>query len=132
MKLENLRKYSPLLLRIGISIVFFWFGFSQLKNPDMWIRMIPGYVQNIISLSPKILIYLNGGFEIILGILLLLGLFTRAVSFLLGLHLLHIVTIVGYGAIGARDFALALATFSIFLRGTDGFCLDRLLRKKKV
>lgn len=121
---ENLKRYSPLLLRVGIAIVFLWFGFSQLKSPGSWTRMIPDYVS---FMSPNTLIYLNGSIEIILAILLLLGLFTRVVSTLLGLHLLHIVTIVGYGATGARDFALALATFAIALNGTDEFCLDRIL-----
>ena len=70
-------------------------------------------------------------FEIIFATFLLLGLYTRISSFLLGLHLLHIVTIVGYGAIGARDLALTLATFAISLNGADEFCFDKIEWKKK-
>jgi uncharacterized membrane protein YphA (DoxX/SURF4 family) len=128
MNTETLKRFSPLLLRTGIAIVFLWFGFSQLKNPASWTRMIPDYVN---FMSPNTIIYMNGIIEIILASLLLIGLFTRIVSTLLGLHLLHIVTIVGYGATGARDFALALATFSIALNGTDEFCLDRILWNNK-
>jgi len=129
-KIGRLKRYSPALLRTGIAIVFLWFGFSQIKNPVQWTRMIPSYATSL-PFEQTALIYFNGGFEVIFATLLLLGLWTRFVSFLLGLHLLHIVTIVGYGAIGARDFALALATFSVFLNGADEFCFDKLLKKDK-
>src|SRR3989344_5127717 len=122
--IEKYKKYSPLVLRTAIAIVFLWFGFSQLKNPDSWVRMMPMYIQSIIPLSVRDLIYLNGTFEIVFATLLLLGLYTRFVSFLLSLHLLHIITILGYGAVAARDFSLAIATFVIFLNGADEFCLD--------
>ena len=126
MKLNSLKKYSPLVLRIGIAVVFLWFGFSQLKNPSSWTGMVPSYVQFI---NPILLIIINGIFEIILAALLLLGLFTRIAALLLTVHLFHITTIVGYGAIGARDLALTIATLSIFLVGKDEFCLDNLLKK---
>lgn len=126
--MRRYEKYSGILLRTGIAIVFLWFGFSQLKNPGSWTRMIPSYLGS----SSTTLIYLNGVFEIVLAALLLLGLYTRVTSFLLGLHLLHIATIVGYGPTGARDFALAIATFAIFLRGADELSLDKLWRKKSV
>ncbi len=129
MNIEKYSRYSPLLLRVGIAIVFLWFGFSQLTNPESWTRLMPGYVTAFLPFSVNTLIYINGIFEISFAILLLLGLYTRTVSLLLGLHLLHIVTIVGYGAIGARDFALALATLAIFLNGADEFCLDKIRKK---
>jgi len=67
----------------------------------------------------------------VFALLLLIGLYTRIVSLLLSLHLFHIISIVGYGAIGARDLALALATLAIFLHGPDEFCLDKLRFRKK-
>jgi hypothetical protein len=39
---------------------------------------------------------------------------------------------VGYGAIGARDLSLAIATFSIFLHGADEFCLDNYIFGEKL
>lgn len=127
----KLSRYSPMFLRLGIAIVFLWFGFSQIKNPAAWTRMMPEYIQSIMPFSANTLIYMNGFVEIILATVLLLGFYTRTVSFLLGLHLLHIVTIVGYGAIGARDLALAFAAFAIFLKGADEFCLDSVLKSRK-
>lgn len=126
----KLSRYSPILLRLGIAIVFLWFGFSQIKNPAAWTRMMPEYIQSIAPFSANTLIYLNGFVEVILATVLLLGFYTRTVSLLLSLHLIHIVTIVGYGAIGARDLALAFAAFAIFLKGADEFCLDNTLKNK--
>ncbi|MEK6891266.1 MAG: DoxX family membrane protein [Nanoarchaeota archaeon] len=128
---EKIKKYYPLVLRTGIAIVFLWFGLSQLKNPDAWTRLAPSYVLALSPFSATALIYLNGIVEIVLAVLLLLGLFTRSVSLLLTLHLLHITTMLGYGAIAARDFSLAIATFTIFLLGADDFSLDKLLSNRK-
>ena len=129
-KIERLKRYSPALLRTGIAVVFLWFGFSQLKNPANWTRMMPSFFTEFFNMSAESLIYMNGTFEVVLATLLLLGLWTRVVSLFLGLHLLHITSIVGYGAVGARDLALALVTLSIFLNGADEFCLDKILKKK--
>ena len=130
-KLERVKKYYPVVLSLGIALVFLWFGFSQLKNPAAWTRMMPEYAQAIIPIGANNLIYLNGIVEIVLAVLLLLGLFTRTTSLLLTLHLLHIITILGYGAVAARDLALAVATFAVFLHGADEFCLDKILPTKK-
>ena len=126
--MNKAKRYSFLVLRIGISLVFLWFGFSQIKNPSGWIGMIPSYAKFI---PENLLIYSNGIIEIILSVLILTGYKLKFASFLLGLHLLHLVTIVGYGSIGARDLALAFATFSIFLNGPDELCLDKILKRNK-
>lgn len=128
-KMDKLSKYSPVLLRSAIGIVFLWFGFSQLKNPAQWVRMVPEYASGMMPFSVNTLIYLHGIFEIIFAILLLLGLYTRLSSGLLALNLLHITTIVGYGPTGARDLALALAAIAIFLRGADDYCFDKLRKR---
>lgn len=124
-KIDKLKKYSPVILRFGLAIVFLWFGFSQLKNPEPWTGLLPGFLNSSI-----IFIYFNAIFEIVFASLLLLGFFTRAVSFILGLHLIGIIFSLGYGAVAVRDVGLAIASFSIFLYGADEFCLDKLLFKK--
>lgn len=126
MNLEKFNRFAPLVLRTGIAVVLLWFAFSQLKNPASWTRMVPDYAL-FLGIDKITLIYINGVLEIVLAVLLLLGLFTRVAAGLTTLHLLHITTIVGYGATGARDFALTVAALSAFLAGTDEFCLDRIL-----
>ena len=130
MELQKLSKYSPIVLRTGVAIVFLWFGFSQLKSPENWIKLIPDYATSLTQLSATSLVYVNLVFELVFATLLLLGLFTRTTALLLTLHLLHITTALGYGPVAVRDFSLAIATFAIFLHGADEFCIDKLRRRK--
>ena len=131
MSIEKLKEISPIILRIGISILFFWFGFSQVQNPSIWTQMIPQYALSITHLSATTIVLINGIFELTFALLLIIGLFTRATALILSLHLFHISTIVGYNDIGIRDLALAIATLSIFFYGADKFSLDFLFRKNK-
>lgn len=129
--MKDYSKYAPVVLRLGIAIVALWFGFSQLKNPAQWTRMMPDYVNMIVPFSKATLVIINGSLEILLATVLLLGIWTRVTSAIITLHLLHITTIVGYGAVGARDLALTLAALAIFLHGPDDYCLDNHIKKEK-
>lgn len=121
---DDMKKYAPVVLRIGIAILFLWFGFAQVSSPLDWTTFLPKWV-SMIPISSINFVYLNAGFEIIFGFLLLLGLFTRVSALLLGLHLLGIAFSLGYNALGVRDFVLAIATLSVFMRGADFLCWDR-------
>ncbi|MDP2704854.1 MAG: DoxX family membrane protein [Patescibacteria group bacterium] len=116
-----MQKFAPVVVRIGVSLVFLWFGFSQIGNPSTWFGFLPDWIPMSYQ---TIFIYINGGFEIVFGTLLLLGVFTRVAALLLALHLAGIVVTVGYSAIGVRDFGLTLATLSVFLHGPDAFTID--------
>lgn len=122
----KLAVYAPAVVRVGVSLVFLWFGVSQLGDPAAWTRLLPNWT-SALPLGPEALIQLNGGFEILFGILLLIGLAVRPVALLLALHMFHVVVVVGYGGVGVRDFGLAMATTSVFLYGSDRFTLDALL-----
>lgn len=120
----SLTKYAPVITRIGMALVFLWFGFTQVTGPESWVSLIPEFITNTTHLSALTFVYINGGMEIILGILLILGIYTRISALILALHLLAITVDVGYNAIGIRDFGLTMATFSIFLTGPDFLSLD--------
>ena len=118
----KLMEYSRILTRIAISIVFLWFGINQVINPDYFMGYLPSFI--LLSNYAKTFIYLNGIFEIIFGILLTIGLFTRTAALLLTIHLFGIIIGLGYNDIAVRDFGLMLVTFAIFLGGKDKWCLD--------
>lgn len=120
----SLTKYAPVITRIGMALVFLWFGFTQVTSPDAWTPLIPEFITNITHLSALTFVYINGGMEIILGILLILGIYTRISALILALHLLAITVDVGYNAIGIRDLGLTMATFSVFLSGPDFISID--------
>lgn len=119
-----MNKLSPAVLRIGIALVFIWFGTQQIIGTSNWVDLIPSWVVSITTLSAFKVVYLNGIFEIIVGSALLLGYFTRISSLLLALHMFDITFIVGFNATGVRDFGLSMATLAIFLYGVDYYSLD--------
>lgn len=120
----KLSTYAPVLLRIGISIVYLWFGFQQFIDVTQWVGFIP---QDILALSPvdaETLVHLNGAIEIVFGTALLFGFFTRTSALVLALHMADITFMVGYDAIGVRDFGIVIATFATVLFGPDILSLD--------
>ena len=119
--------YGNVVVRVGISLVFIWFGTNQLMHPESWVSLVPNYILKLIPFSAHTLVLGNGLFEVIAGLLLLAGVYTRIVSLLLALHIAHIATTLGYNAIAVRDFGLTMATISIFLNGPDMWTLDTKL-----
>ncbi|KKW05345.1 MAG: hypothetical protein UY39_C0064G0002 [Candidatus Kaiserbacteria bacterium GW2011_GWC2_49_12] len=116
--------FAPTFLRLGLAVLFLWFGLSQVTNPSDWIAWVPEWPTIITGLSASTIVLLNGAFETVLGTLLVLGFQTRWVALLLSLHLFYIAYEMGYNDIGVRDFALAIATLSLALFGPDQYTLD--------
>ncbi len=127
--MKNLNIYSASVLRIGIALVFLWFGWSQIHNTNEWIGFVPQWVGDISRLSSTTIVHLNGLFEIVFGSALLLGLFTRFVAFFLTLHMIDITYIVGLNAVGVRDFGLAVAVVAVWMNGVDVWSLDGFVRE---
>ena len=130
---EKMTAVGPAILRIGMAVVFLWFGFQQFLNTMAWIGFIPEEVLKIVPLEASTLVHVNGAFEIVFGFALLLGFFTRMSALFLSLHMFHITTVVGYDSIGVRDFGLMIAVIAVFLNGADHTSIDQFLffRKQK-
>jgi uncharacterized membrane protein YphA (DoxX/SURF4 family) len=145
--IEKYKGYAPITVRMGVAIVFLWFGINQLINPESFLGYVPQWfyqhsaeivhnhpfqLLHNLPLGPHLLVMGNGVFETLFGSLLLLGVFTRLTSFLLSMHLLFIVIGLGYNDVAVRDFGLMLATFSVFLNGPDKASLDRQIDLKRL
>ena len=128
--MNKLKLFAPAILRIGLALVFLWFGLNQIIKPADWVGYIPDWVANLSPFSVTTLVYLNGAFEIIFGTALFLGFFTRIAALLLFLHIADITLTVGLDAVGVRDFGLTVATLVIFLNGADFFTLDRFVKEE--
>ncbi len=125
LQLNSLSQYAPMVLRIGVSLVFLWFAFQQLTNTDAWTGFVPDLAVSLSGLSAETLVLFNGVFEAVFGLALFAGFYTRLAAALLSLHLFHLVFIVGYNAIGVRDLGLAIAALSVALAEADRWTLDR-------
>ena len=125
---QQMEKFAPILLRIGMAVVIVWFGVQQMQNPSPWIHFLPSWIGSL-PIAPQTFVLLNGWFEVTFGLALLAGLYTRFVALLLGLHLLGIAASIGYGPLGVRDFGLAIATLTVFLAGAGQWSLDAAYAK---
>ena len=125
-----MNRYAPAVVRIGVALVFIWFGFEQLTNASGWVGWLPSYATNL-PVSALTLVYINGTFEAVFGLLLFLGLYTRLSASLLALHMTHIISVVGYGEIWVRDFGIFMATLSTAFHGSDDFGLDMFFSRKE-
>jgi uncharacterized membrane protein YphA (DoxX/SURF4 family) len=123
-----MRRVAPAVVRIGIALVFLYFGLSQLRDPAQFVGWLPESV-SAIFVDPSFIIVLNGAFEVFFGALLLLGVYTRLSAFLLAAHLAAITFDIGWGQIGVRDFGLTMAALGIALYGDDDYTIDRFFRK---
>ena len=106
------------LLRVGLASVFLWFGVNQLLFPEHF----QGYVPLWAAAHSTSLLIVNGTVEVILGVMLIIGIWTKMSALLLALHLVDIIFSIGYNDIAVRDFGLAVATFTVFLQGPDSWC----------
>ena len=117
--------WGPIILRFGMAAVILWFGWQQALHAEQWTAYVPDSMVALTGFNALGLVYLNAVFESVFGLLLLFGLQTRLVAFLLAVHLFNIMWMVGYGEIGVRDFGLAIATLVVFMNGSDAFCLQQ-------
>ena len=118
------KNVGQIILRITLSLVFLYFSLNQLIDPSYWLGFVPNYALHF-GLTAKMLVIGNGIFELIFGLMLLSGTYTRIAALLLSLHLIGIASTIGFGdPTGIRDLGLALATLSIVFFGKDNWCLD--------
>ena len=127
---RQLEFYAPFVLRVGMAMVILWFSLEQFTHNGSWVAYIPDYAVSISHLSASSLVSLNALFELIFGMMILFGFYTRLSAFLLAIHLFDIMLVVGYGEIGARDFGLAIGTFVVFMNGPDIFCIQQKIDTK--
>lgn len=129
--IDRYSRFAPLVVRVGIGLVLLWFSTTQLLDPKPWSSIIPAYATGLTGLSAITIVQLNAVFELVLSIALIAGVYTRIAGLLTTLHISQITLMLGYNAIGVRDFGLAMASLSIFLRGDDEFSVAKLFSKKR-
>lgn len=106
----NSTKYPYLFIRFGLAVVFFWFGVGKLLNPQYWLNAwVPLWLINFISqhgFNGTQFIYLNGIFEILVGLSLVSNIFIKLFSTLAIFFLIVILTVNGFTEVTVRDIGL--------------------------
>ena len=103
-------KLPHLILRIGLAAVFLWFGIDKFFHPTYWINAwVPGGVLSFFDkfgVNDLQFIYLNGIFEVLVGLSLLTGVFIKFFSALAILFLVLIFIFIGFNEVVIRDVGL--------------------------
>lgn len=112
-------RFSYLVLRLGLAAVFLWFGIDKMFHPAYWLNAwMPKQVIEILSgfnVSGIQFIYFNGIFEILVGLSLVTGVFTKFFSVLAVFFLAGVLFFVGISEITIRDFGLIGGFLAIIL-----------------
>ena len=101
-------------MRVGIAVVFLWFGYQGTSNPAQFTGLVPEWAASIVA--AETLVRAHGIFELAFGLLLLIGVGARVSAALLLLSLINTIVLLPYGAIMVRDIGIAFALVSIVLQ----------------
>ncbi|AIG24691.1 DoxX family protein [Brevibacillus sp. 7WMA2] len=124
--MANKQQLGALILRVVLGLTFLLHGLDKFQGG---IENIVGFFESIGL--PGFLAYVVGTIELVGGILLILGLGTRAISFLLMVIMVGATLKVklAAGFIGGYEFDLALFTMALYLalNGSSMAAVDNLL-----
>lgn len=107
-------KWSYLFLRLGLGLTFLWIGVDMFRNPDVWIGYIPANPG--FGLTREAALRAAGAFDMALGLMLLLRVWSKLAGALVVVHMAGILVVHGVDAVLIRDVGLlgaglALATW---------------------
>lgn len=102
--------HSQIVLRLALALVFLWFGADKFLHPAYWLNAwVPREILSFISrfrISGTEFVYINGIFEVLVGISLTLNIFLDFFSLLAFLFLASTLLFHGLNEVLVRDIAL--------------------------
>jgi uncharacterized membrane protein YphA (DoxX/SURF4 family) len=123
--MNTMADYGITINRLGMSGLLFWFGAQQLLHAADWTGYVPPEVVALSGISAHTIVLANGSAELACAALLLLGVFTRVVAFVMAVHLAAIAYSLGNTPVGIRDWGLAAAMVSLVFTGAGAFAFDK-------
>jgi uncharacterized membrane protein YphA (DoxX/SURF4 family) len=126
---------AQLSLRAGLAYVFLIFGSGKLVDWRGWATMLPPEVAHRIESSGGLdlptLMHLLGYVEVILGLHLAFGFFTRGAAAVSAVILALAVLVMGSTGIGVRDAGLLSAAVAVAFAGGGSWSLDAWLSSRQ-
>lgn len=103
-------RYSQLSIRIGLAIVYCWFGVDKFIRPDYWINAwMPAWAQHIaqaLGMSTTDAVILIGIFEVLVATSLVTGFFIRVFAVIAIVFLATGLVVHGFNEVLVRDIGL--------------------------
>lgn len=111
-KVANKNNLTPLLLRIGLAIVFLYACVSSFKNPQDWVGYLPKFAKDVVSAD--VLLKIFSFYELVLALWLLSGKYVKYAGAVSALTLVGIVlSNLSLFTITFRDIALIFASLAL-------------------
>lgn len=130
-KMCNTEKCAPwavLAMRIAAGAVLLYHGWPKLFGER---EMFLGFFGQLFPFAPSFMLTLTGGIEVVGGILLILGLFTRYASAVLALEFAYILIFVKSGwAPRELDLLMFVIALNLFAMGAGSLSADEKFMKK--
>ena len=124
--------WMPLCARLGLALVFLFFGQEKLFNPELWVIYVTPSMSRVLEntgLSLLQFYHWLGALELVLAVQLILGWSLRGAAVLIALELAGIVAVVGLDHTGVRDLGLLLGlAVPLAFQNPDHWSLDRVWR----
>ncbi len=117
-RLHRYEAYVPLYLRLGLGIVFFWFGIDKFITPEIWIGMVPPSITQFLPISPALFNVIQGAAETLVGTMLIIGWKHQLAALMGGIILLPIIGLMlfeGVYDIALRDIGLLSIVISLLV-----------------
>lgn len=124
---EHHKKYSTVLVRLGIAAVFLWFGIDKFIHPINWIGWVPDWMKALIPVSMLTFMYFHGAVETLVGVLLVVGYKVRFAALVASITIVGVLLAMigtGQAEMMLRDAGLLAASLSLFLTGCDCVSVD--------
>ena len=101
------------ILRLGLGVTFLWIGVMIFQDPIGWSTFIKPWAARLIPVPLVQAMQDTAALDVLVGALLLSGLFVWAAAALGALHLTIVLVTVGVNATTVRDVGLLAASLSL-------------------
>jgi len=116
-----------------MAVTFLWIGVLILKSPAAWGGYLMPWAMNLLPVPAEQAMIGTAILDIVIGVLLLIDLWTWVAALLGAVHLAIVLTVSGITEITVRDIGLLAAAVGLMIDSLPPAVIDRLkIGKKKV
>ena len=108
-----MKKISYHVLRIGLAITFLWIGVLIFRNPEGWSHLIQPWAAKLVPGSLVDAMLETAVLDILVGIFLLIDVFTWVAALIGGIHIVIVLIACGITDVTVRDIGLLAATLEL-------------------
>ncbi|MBI5794020.1 hypothetical protein HZA87_02960 [Candidatus Uhrbacteria bacterium] len=101
------------LVRVGIGITFLWIGVLIFRDPETWGGLLQPWAVTLLPLSLPTAMIGTAVLDVLIGLFLLVDIFTWIAALVASIHLVLVLTLVGIDATTVRDIGLLAATLAL-------------------